>query len=234
MNDGLYGEIKRAARTVALEWPDVIGPDDLEQEIWSKLLESKNYIDQINAMTLAKKRASLQRIGHQLASAERNSYAVFSGHIRYSGDEVLRLLQNRGLERLEDTVVSTLATTNNDEHENRIKIHRNSYRPEDDTVDRIDLQIAMDRLKTRNNGYWAALMNHYLFGTPVGGGTNRTRISRARRVLVNEMNRSYRNRMGDYGGPGSRQAESNIRCIERTRNQYNSERPKNVSPGYYE
>ncbi len=218
MNDDLHGEIKRAAKTVALEWPDVIGPDDLEQEIWINLLESRGAIDQLVLLDLTVQRAYLRKIGRQIASRERDNYAVFSGQVQYSGEDVLKLLQNRGLHTWEDVVNTSVIVTNKMNEDNRTKIHKNSSRPDDDTVDRIDLRDAMDRLKIRNSDYWAALMNFYLFGMPVQDTRGRNRIARARRALLDEMNRSWRIRWSERdGGPGSRSVINNGRAQYITR-----------------
>lgn len=90
--DKIEDAVRRAAKSVAHQWPGVVENDDIEQMIWLKLLEEPNTVK--TAVELDKKAMDrfVTRIGHQLASQERTDYDYYKGSYRYSLKEVKDLL----------------------------------------------------------------------------------------------------------------------------------------------
>lgn len=92
----LHDEIRRAARSAARKWVGVIDAEDLEQEVWIRLLDH-DYFDRWVEMDPLARRRVLRIIANQIASGERESYAVFTGQVYYGSDEVRSLLESGAL-----------------------------------------------------------------------------------------------------------------------------------------
>ncbi|GGM45154.1 hypothetical protein GCM10012275_15260 [Longimycelium tulufanense] len=179
----IYGDVRRAARDVATAWPGVIEADDAEQEIWAKLMESRDYVRQVTDMDPPDRYNALRRIGTQVAAQYREDYARFSGQVHYGTEEVKALLEGGALTRGHT----------------------------DTATERLDLGEGLELLRKRNQGYADALVEAYLLGTyPLVTGAGRKRLSRARLALTQAMNNVHRNRRTAYqDGPGTREVLSN-------------------------
>jgi len=84
--------IKKAARSVAYQWPTVVDRDEVYQMIYERLLESKGSVYKILKMEPDEQYRAIVGIGHQLASQERAAYDVYKGAYRYSVQEVKSVL----------------------------------------------------------------------------------------------------------------------------------------------
>lgn len=91
--DDLAPVIKRAAKSVAFQWPGVVDADDVEQSIHIRLLESEGSVEAILGMGDRARYRAIVGIGHQLASGERADYDYYKGSYRYSVAEVRGLLE---------------------------------------------------------------------------------------------------------------------------------------------
>lgn len=177
-------EIRSAGRITARRWDGVIEADDVEQEIWVRLLEA-DYLDRLAAMEKPARGAVLRRIGQQIAVQERDDYEVFSGQVYYGTDEVRDLL-GRGL----------------------LARRRDDLDPSSETLTEwLDLHGATDTLRQANPAHACLLGSRYLLGEDV---PDRKELTRAIDGLTREMNRSRRRWAESHGdGPGSRRAVPN-------------------------
>jgi DNA-directed RNA polymerase specialized sigma24 family protein len=90
-------EIQRAARSVAFKWPLVTTAEDLAQDIFLRLMDTAGSVSKLSEMAPNGRMSSLTRIGHQIASGDRDDLEYFSGQFAYSVEEVKRLLIKGGL-----------------------------------------------------------------------------------------------------------------------------------------
>ena len=178
-------EVGKAAKSVAFQWPGVVEADDLEQEIYLRLLETPATIDRLMEDFDEKQRLSaLIKMGHQIAAGERADYEVFSGNFKYSVDDVKRKLNwasNKGAAKS----IGNLSMDN-------------------------DLKAGMSRLEESNQGYAEAIRLRYQDGiVPISGSADQKRLSDALTALTTQMNRSHKQQHVDNpDGPGTRKAMS--------------------------
>lgn len=189
----LYGDlrstVRRAAKSVAYQWPGVIDKEDVEQSIWLKLLESEGSAEKILAMDDKAQYRAVVGIGHQIASRERTDYDHFSGNFRYSVDEAKQLLKNEVLTEPSDHFDAGV----------------------------VDLMEALGTLSVKTPQYADAILKRYADGEVPNTSTESSALSRALTGLTNEMNRASRIRFAQRdGGPGSRKAISNASAQARS------------------
>lgn len=91
--DILSEEITEAARFVSWAWPGVADQQELESMIWVKLLENPGYTKSLMNMGVGERKKAIRRIGHQLASQERDDYDAFCGNYYYSTEDVRNILK---------------------------------------------------------------------------------------------------------------------------------------------
>ncbi|WRQ08644.1 DNA binding protein [Mycobacterium phage miche] len=84
----LLPTIKRAAKSVAFQWPGVIDVDDAEQTISLHLWERPTSLLKVRDMESKAQYRALVGMGHQLASQERDNYDYYKGSYYYSAKEV--------------------------------------------------------------------------------------------------------------------------------------------------
>lgn len=176
----LIEEVKSAARSVAIEWPNIAVAEDIEQDIWVKLLEWRGYLERVTEMGSTECRGALRRIGHQIAAQQRADYNVFSGNFRYGAKEVRNMLDGT-LESQRDG------------------------RTETETIDLVE---AMAVLAEKNPRYWESIRSYVYEGSPTVK-PERDRLRRAIRRLTECMNNAHKRRHFGYEGPGIRTAMSN-------------------------
>src|SRR5690554_4468836 len=99
-------EISYASKVVANQWPGVIQADDVEQEIYLRLLETSGSVEKLATMTSEERRNSLVHVGHQIGSRYKNDYELFSGNCYY-GTEHVRAILDRKSTRLNSSHVRT-------------------------------------------------------------------------------------------------------------------------------
>lgn len=190
MNDETYNQLAKAvhyaARATQDEWPGIVEADDVEQDIWVRLLESPGSAERLADMNDRDRKVSLNKIGRQLAIEERSSHEWFSGQVHYSTDDVREMLEAGALVN-------------------------EGFMGDDD---RLDFGEGVISLREANPNFVSALWDRYeeteetrIFD--LDSSTNRDRIARAVRKLTNFMNGSQKARNENHTGPGSRKAISN-------------------------
>lgn len=192
-------DINRAAAHVALEWADVVEPEDVGQGISVALLERPNVLAQVAALEPRQRRQYLFRIGQQVASEERVDYEHFSGQYRYSTDEVRSHLDGGALEGVgeepQDPVDGANAATF--------------------SVEDLDIRVAIRRLPEAQQ---RTLIERFALGRIT---EDRKAVTRAVDALTRELNRTFRRMAEAHDGPGSRQAVSNATAQVLTKRQEN-------------
>lgn len=186
MNDETYNQLAKAvhyaARATQDEWPGVVEADDVEQDIWVRLLESPGSAERLADMNDRDRKVSLNKIGRQLAIEERSSYEWFSAQVHYSTDDVREMLEAGALVN-------------------------EGFNGSDE---RMDFEAAITEVRESNPQYIESLWEHYEMGTyDTDTGGARRRLGTAVRKLTNHMNGSQKTRNENYIGPGSRKAISN-------------------------
>lgn len=180
--DILSKPVRNAARTTAEEWPGVVEADDMEQDIWVRLLESPGSAEKLADMNDRDRKVSLNKIGRQIAAEQRSSYELFSAQVHYSTDDVREMLEAGALVG-------------------------EGFMSDDE---RIDFEVAAHELKESTPHFIESLWDHYELGElDMKSSTNRGRIMRAVNRLTDYINSTTKIRNDDYEGPGSRKAVSN-------------------------
>lgn len=134
----LYPEVRAVAEQVAHKWRDVATADDLEQDIWVRLLES-DYAQKLAQFDKQARGATLARIANQVADKQRLDYDHFTGNFRYSANEVRVLLKNGVL--TEERVTTR--------------------------TERLDLDEATAMLRERNPRYAEVIYKKYVSGETI-------------------------------------------------------------------
>lgn len=186
--------IKRAAKSVAFQWPGVIEADDVEQGIHLRLLESPGSVSKIYEMEDRAQYRAIVGIGHQIASQERADYDYYKGSYRYSVVEVRKLLNDGAL--LEP--------------------------PEGFNEAMVDLELALAELRDDKPQYWDAILSRYQDGKPTTDDKQyKDALNHGLTALVDEMNTLNRRRFAERDdGPGSRESISNATAGYVSSNQY--------------
>lgn len=185
--------IKKAASSVAYNWPGVLDVDEAEQMISLKLLETPNSITKILGMERAAQYRAVVGIGHQLASQERADYDRYKGSYRYSVKEVKDALQAGALI----------------EHFDRFN----------EVV--FDIVEALLVLQKRTPQYVDSVLDRYAdFNIPPQGAAAQ-RLSAALETLTVEMNKSHKRRFAERDdGLGTRRVLSNATAQRIASKQY--------------
>lgn len=90
--DDLVPIVRRAAQRAAFEWPGVMSPDDVAQEVWVRILESPaTQRKMVGPATHACRMA--YTMARQVLARESSSNATFNGSIAFSVDEVKQSLE---------------------------------------------------------------------------------------------------------------------------------------------
>lgn len=200
----LSKEVGKAAKTVSYQWPGIVEADDLEQDIYLKLLESPGSIAKlVNEFDDKQRLNAVIQIGHQIASKERADYDVFSGNFRYCVDEVRRLLEKRALHHDDPSLGSNWSIS-----EDFIKGGEFEDAVLTKLASETDLRRAMKGLRKANPSYADIITRRYLSDESFDG-TDRRHLNRAITALTTQMNRSYKQSYAERsGGPGTRKVMS--------------------------
>lgn len=199
-NEGLNRAIEKASHSIALEWPGVIEADDLQQELWVKILESPKYMDQLISADPALRMDLLKRLAWQIAGQYVNDYELFSGNTFYGTDHVRNLL-----------TAGILVIAREDLAEMKETL-----------TEFMDSQEAFEALKNRTPRYseiiWEAYVTETLNQT---SASTRKTLSRAVYALTDLMNQAHRRRHAEYEeGPGTREVISNEEARVISQRQY--------------
>ncbi|ALA48157.1 sigma-K factor [Mycobacterium phage Phlei] len=188
--------IKRAARSVAYQWPGVIDAEDVVQEIATRLWEHPESLLKIADMEPKAQYRAIVGMGHQIAKIERDRYDHFKCSYRYSVDEVKRVL-NKGV---------------------LVK----DVKGFDEAV--FDLMEALEFLVVKTPQYADAILARYADGEDPTSSAEKKMLSRALTSLANAMNASNRRRKAQRDdGPGSRKAITNAQAHTISSSQYDGE-----------
>lgn len=188
----LNKDIAKAAKAVALDWPGVIEADDIQQELWVRVLESEKTLNAITNAEPALRMDLLKRMGVQVASKYANDYEVFTGNIFYSSAHVRRVLE-----------AGLLTATRRDLAE-----------MDETLTEFLDLHESFDVLKRINQEQAQAIWADFVEDNfDKSSPSARKKLSRAVNHLTDLMNQAYKRRMASYeDGPGSREVMSNARA----------------------
>lgn len=194
--DALMPVIKKAAQSVAWNWPGVIDADDAHQMIALRFLERPGSAAKVRAMPRDAQYRAVVGIGHQIASQEREDYNRFKGSYKWSVKEVK--------ERLEDGVL--------------VKPGKK------ETVFVTDLIDAMVALNKRSPQYVDSILSRYADFEIPPRGSEQVKLSRALTGLTLEMNRASRRNFAQRdAGPGTRAAISNAAARRISSQDYNGD-----------
>ncbi len=205
-NETLGKEIRKAAKSVAFQWPGIVGQEDMEQLLRVHLLETPGSVEKILGMGDAAKYRAVIGIGHQLASKERANYEHFSNNFRYSVNEVKALLRSGILKAFGPGLRSSWNITEEfvsrgGEFEDAV-LTKNSMET--------DLLRGMQGLLKANAGYYDAIRRTHLEDETALEAVDRKRLERAQVALTTQMNRSFKQQHADRpDGPGTRRAVTN-------------------------
>lgn len=173
----LIPDIKAVARSVAYKWPSVTTEEDMVQAITMRLLETQGSIDKLVSMPVDKRRAGLSRLGHQIASRERDDYEVFSGKYLYSVEDVRKLL-SAGVIGGEEKRFNSSG---------------------------MDVLDGMIELEKRNPKYNKAILSRYVDGViPDRKGAGKDTLNHAIEALTVCMNRKLSSKNYDFTNGGRR------------------------------
>jgi hypothetical protein len=189
-------EIRRAARTVARKWPQVTSQEDMTQSIFMHFLERTGSTLKLADMVPGERAASLIKIGHQVASQEREKYDRFSGQFTYSVDEVRTALDDGGLTKGADVI----------------------------RVVHIDVQKAMEYLESKTPGYATALVRKYVDEESPSNKSEENLLYRAVETLTSRMNRNRNLDRAEFtNGGGRRSLITNAEARDAANNDYAGE-----------
>ena len=200
----LSTEVGKASKTVALQWPEVVEADDVEQMLYQHLLERPNVLNKLIEDFDDKQRLNaIIKLGHQIAAGERTDYEHFSGNFRYSVEDVKRVLEDRALHNDSPELGSSWSVaeefTNGGDFEDAVLRKSSSE---------LDLQRGMDRLIAANPSYADIIRRRYLGGESLDN-VDRKHLHRALTSLATQMNRSFKRSHAERSeGPGTRKALS--------------------------
>jgi hypothetical protein len=93
----LAADVAKAARKAAYGWPEMVDADDVEQEIWVRLLESPGRAQLARRLPEDERVGLLTMIGRQASSDLRDDYDHFHGNYFYDRQEVVQHLENGAL-----------------------------------------------------------------------------------------------------------------------------------------
>ncbi|MCV7016768.1 hypothetical protein [Mycolicibacterium aichiense] len=205
MNEELLApEITKAARSVANQWPGVVEAEDIEQDIWEHILSRPNTLDALFHMEPNPRYQTISKIGHRIASKERDDYDYFTGNFRYSVNEVKRLLESGAIGGAEYTVQSGWSSEENvssgGEFEDAVTASISME---------TDLQHALARLKETTPQYHDILIRKYVNEEYLSTGAEKKRATDALKSLADNMNSSHKQQHVERpDGPGTRKLVS--------------------------
>lgn len=221
----LSKEIHKAAQSVSYQWPGVVQAEDLEQDIYVRLLETPGSVEQLISEFDDKSRLNaIIKIGHQIAAQERTDYEVFSGNFRYSVNEVKRLLEDRALHNENPELSSNWSVS-----EDFIKGGEFEDAVLNKSSSETDLRRGMERLRSDNPNYANVLMRKYFSDEAITTGADITRVSRALTALTTEMNRSFKQQQREHEGPGSRKPVTATAAHYKSKRNWNDDSPEAVN-----
>jgi len=199
----LEKDIKKAARSVAFDWPGVVEAEDIEQDIWEHIISRPNTTSDLLAMEPTPRYRTISKIGHRIASKERDDYDHFTGNFRYSVNEVRSLLSQGAL--------ASIHSVQSGWSSQEVVSSGGEFA---DTVNTMvsmetDLKRAMAKLKETTPQYHGILIRKYLQNEYIESGADKKRASLALEALTDNMNKSHKRQHAERpDGPGTRKSVS--------------------------
>jgi hypothetical protein len=183
-------DIKAAGRTVAYKWPTITTAEDMTHDLVLHFIERKGSLEKLSEMEPGERRASLIRVGHQLAAALRDDFEVFSGQYRYSVDDVKEGLRKGALKGKDsfnvqsgDVVQALVALNKKNPQQAQAVVSRylHSRKPDNEQA-RSVLRRAEDNLtRLMNRGEISEEYDHR------NGGRTRPHVNNAESIGVGEF-----------------------------------------------
>ncbi|AXC33867.1 DNA binding protein [Mycobacterium phage Tarynearal] len=169
--------IRRAAKSVAFQWPGIVEQEDVEQEIWARLLESESSLKKVLGMDEKAQYRAVVGIGHQIASQERTDYDHYKGSYTYAVEDVKNLLK-RGV-----------LTTKVDGFDAAV----------------VDLMEGLEKLIVKTPQYVEAIISRYADEETPKSNADKLRLRNGLEALTKAMNQSARVQFATRDdGPGTR------------------------------
>ncbi|WNM66879.1 helix-turn-helix DNA binding domain protein [Mycobacterium phage Milcery] len=169
--------IRRAAKSVAFQWPGIVEQEDVEQEIWAHLLARESTLEKVSEMESRAQYRAIVGIGHQIASQERTDYDHYKGSYTYAVEDVKNLLK-RGV-----------LTTKVDGFDAAV----------------VDLMEGLEKLVVKTPQYVEAIISRYADEEVPSTKSGKNQLSRGLEALTKAMNQSARVQFATRDdGPGTR------------------------------
>jgi hypothetical protein len=194
-------QVRKAAQTVAWQWPGVLEVEDAEQELWLSLMGSPGSVAKLRDSFDDKNRLSaLIQMAHQIANKAFNENQIATGNFRYSVNTVKQILHDAAeQERNPDLKL----------------VNRSNL---------FSLRRGMENLRNKNAVYAEAISSRYRDGKVPAKGAAASSLSRALTALTTHMNRSYKQQYAErQDGPGTRKVISNAAAWSISDSQYNGD-----------
>lgn len=164
---GLKDAVKKAAQQAEKRWNKMLDADDIEQELWAFILESKAVQSTLSALDDKDKVARLKQKADSICSKEKLDYERFTGNFLYTPADVRRILSRlAGDERVLDD-------------------------------EAIDFGIGFEALEEEHFHYYEAVRDFYFFGREVKNKSDENLKRRSVDKLAELMNRKRSKREGD-------------------------------------
>lgn len=193
-------QVRKAARSVAFQWPDVLTAEEAEQELWVRLMETQTSIDKLRNFDDRQRLNALIEMGHQIANKLLTEEMIASGNFRYCVNTVKGILKDAA-EQERDPEAK--------------KVTKSAL---------LDMTRGMEVLRERNAGYADAISSRYREGVVPDKGTAQVRLSRALTALTTCMNREYKRKYATRDdGLGTRKAITNSAAQAISQSQYNGD-----------
>lgn len=179
--DDLFPEVTKAAKTATRSWTGALDAEDVEQDMWVKILESTNTLPSLLSYEANRRGKVLRAIARQCAQADVASRDDFSASATYSTDDVRRILEKGGA----------------DEGNPGSPSH----------IEWLDTQAGLRAIKP---WYAEVVFSRYVVGDwNMKSNTNRYVLLEARDALTRAMNNIHKAAAENHDGPGSRKVLSN-------------------------
>lgn len=193
-------QVRKAARSVAFQWPEILTGEEAEQELWVRLMETPASIKTLHGFDDKQRLNALIEMGHQIANKLLTEEMIATGNFRYSIN----------------TVKGILADAAEQERDPEAKKVTKSAL--------LDMTRGMEVLRDRNAGYADAITSRYRDGEVPVNHSAAMRLSRALESLTTCMNREYKRKHAVRDdGPGTRNAISNLAARVISATQYNGD-----------
>ncbi|TRX43714.1 hypothetical protein [Corynebacterium guaraldiae] len=164
---GLKDAVRKAAQQAETRWNKLLDADDIEQELWVFILESKAVQATLSALDDENKVARLKKKADSICSREKLDYERFTGNFLYTPADVRRILSRlAGDERILDD-------------------------------EAIDFGIGFEALEDEHFHYYEAVRDFYFLGRKVKNKSDEHLKRRCVDKLAELMNRKRSKREAD-------------------------------------